>query len=888
MTPKQYDRQHLRHLSAMDRCIDKLFDKALKRLASYGIFLDKPLGDQPFSFADYPEVQQIIDGIFDEFRQSVEVTITKGLAWEDNLSASKATDIASRYGVAVAQQRSQAVAGFAQRKVGGLDLSQRVWNITDTFHKEVETAMDIALRDGTPANRLATDLKQYLKHPDKLFRRVRDEHGQLQLSKRAKEFHPGAGVYRSSYKNARRLAVTETNMAYHKADNERWRKLDFVLGYEVQVSGTNPNVCPLCVELAGKYPKEFEFVGWHPHCRCHAVPIMEDIDSFQARQKALLRGERIPATGQETAPPKNFTDHLKDNSDRIARSSKAGTLPYFVRDNYKVGKDGTLTPTFASPKKPSKPALPSIQERSKSRHEARTPEEVRDIKRRLIQRNADIRHANRTDEEVARIKQAVIDRRVNRNYGKRILATMDGISDVDTTRLRDLLQRGDHEAILQEARRLRDIGKEITSLKHLDNPLQVARNFSMADAKLVDKAVADKLKTFSGLSNEQRLKKLKFEAEWVENHKKYSTWSVARDAYKKEYAKVEQTIYWDEKKSALSTLKGFKTSSKLYKDDLGKLTDAIAKGDKATAESAIARLEKRRSDLLLKSQEKVKVAVSASGKSSSSYETLPELTERLGKDLPPTLKNLEKLIEKGLSTGDYSRYWTEAEIEKAERIIKEVIDNGCYGMNVPRCDGCGNEDVIDKIFSSWFKNQIETDTGKGLKSIPKRKKASRALFGTPPRIKAEEYEKYGFLMDKDIITQAHSSIAGQYWDYGDGIQVRFKKDKVIATFTMQDSLGSGLHPSLCSDPKISSFNPYTSKSIVERVTDTTSAIKATKEFARGYIELQYHGVLTPECVESVFIPQNVLRKLNADTLQLIKKSGAIVYSEDAYGNLITL
>lgn len=348
MTPKQYDRQHLKHLAAMDRRIDQLFDETLKRLASYGIFLDKPLGEQPFSFSDYPEVQQIINGIFEEFRKSVEVVITKGLEWEDNLSASKATDIASRYGVAVAQQRSQAVAGFAQRKVGGLNLSERVWNITDTFHKEVETAMDIALRDGTPANRLATDIKQYLKHPDKLFRRVRDEHGQLQLSKRAKVFHPGAGVYRSSYKNARRLAVTETNMAYHKADNERWRKLDFVLGYEVQVSGTNPNICPLCVELAGKYPKEFEFVGWHPHCRCHAVPILEDIDSFQARQEALLRGERIPATGQVTEPPKNFTDHLKDNSDRIQRASKAGTIPYFVRDNYKVARDGTLTPTFAS------------------------------------------------------------------------------------------------------------------------------------------------------------------------------------------------------------------------------------------------------------------------------------------------------------------------------------------------------------------------------------------------------------------------------------------------------------------------------------------------------------------------------------------------------------
>ena len=196
--------------------------------------------------------------------------------------------------------------------------------------------------DGTPANRLATDLKQYLKHPDKLFRRVRDEHGQLQLSKRAKEFHPGQGVYRSSYKNARRLAVTETNMAYHKADNERWRQLDFILGYEVQVSGTNPNVCPLCVELAGKYPKEFEFTGWHPHCRCHAVPIMEDVDSFQARGEALLRGEEVTPPHEMDKLPSNFTKWTERNRERISKAKRNGTLPYQIRDNYKVKPDGTL------------------------------------------------------------------------------------------------------------------------------------------------------------------------------------------------------------------------------------------------------------------------------------------------------------------------------------------------------------------------------------------------------------------------------------------------------------------------------------------------------------------------------------------------------------------
>ncbi|MDY4245832.1 MAG: hypothetical protein SOX65_05060, partial [Porphyromonas sp.] len=71
-------------------------------------------------------------------------------------------------------------------------------------------------------------------------------------------------------------------------------------------------------------------------------------------------------------------------------------------------------PTFNAPKKPSKPAPPSILERAKARHEARTPEEVKDIKRRLIQRNADIRHANRTDEEIQFIKDRWNERRASR------------------------------------------------------------------------------------------------------------------------------------------------------------------------------------------------------------------------------------------------------------------------------------------------------------------------------------------------------------------------------------------------------------------------------------------------------------------------------------------
>lgn len=58
---------------------------------------------------------------------------------------------------------------------------------------------------------MTRDLRNYLQHPDVLFRRVRDQHGILRLSQAAKDYHPGQGVYRSSYKNARRLTATETN-----------------------------------------------------------------------------------------------------------------------------------------------------------------------------------------------------------------------------------------------------------------------------------------------------------------------------------------------------------------------------------------------------------------------------------------------------------------------------------------------------------------------------------------------------------------------------------------------------------------------------------------------------------------------------------------------------
>ncbi|MFQ8804125.1 MAG: hypothetical protein ACLR8Y_02080 [Alistipes indistinctus] len=74
------------------------------------------------------------------------------------------------------------------------------------------TCLSVAIQKGQSANQLASSIKKYLNEPDRLFRRVRDEYGNLVLSKNARAYHPGAGVYRSSFETPV-VAASEINMA---------------------------------------------------------------------------------------------------------------------------------------------------------------------------------------------------------------------------------------------------------------------------------------------------------------------------------------------------------------------------------------------------------------------------------------------------------------------------------------------------------------------------------------------------------------------------------------------------------------------------------------------------------------------------------------------------
>lgn len=481
------------------------------------------------------------------------------------------------------ERNTEAMDAFISRSESGLNLSDRIWQPVKQLRSEMELAMTVAIGDGDSASQISRYVRQYLNNPDKLFRRIRDEKGNLKLSKAAKAYHPGQGVYRSSAKNAMRIARTETNIAYRRADNTRWQQMDFVIGQDINLSRSHP-VTDICDTLAGRYPKNFVFDGWHPQCFCYVVPVLLSEKEMMALQQAKLNGEDYDISGKViTDMPDNFKSWAIDNAERIERAKERGTLPYFIKNNKKT-VERIINP-------------PTALEIAKERHAARTPEQIQDIKRRWTLRNAEIRHSNRTPEQEAAIRNAWNERRATRKYGQSILSYMDGISDVDTSALRKALNGGNLDTILKEARKLKAVGKEILSYSYLDNPMQVARQFSMSEAKAVNEAVQKKLEVWVGLSLEKQKSKLSFEIDWVQKHQKYSTWEVAQNAYKKQLEKVSDALDWENINSEFKNISSFKTKSQPYLDLVAKLQDAISSKDKAAAQQTIFDIKKKREQL---------------------------------------------------------------------------------------------------------------------------------------------------------------------------------------------------------------------------------------------------------------------------------------------------
>ena len=365
-----FDARHYANTERYARQIDRVYNTACDEYARLGASLDAPEGEAVFSFDKYPRARKQAQGIMQRLAKKVESVITSGTQSEWLAATYKndaflgsilRTSKLTKEELEQYQGRNlEALNTFQRRKVEGMGLSERVWKQAEDMKAAIELGIDVAIGDGRNAQQLSRDLRSYLQEPKRLYRRVRDKGGVLRLSKAAKMYHPGQGVYRSSAKNAQRLARTEINMAYRESEFLRWQKLDFVVGLRICLSnnhtimnskGEPVPLVDICDELWGDYPKTFKFVGWHPQCRCYVLPILSDYDEYNQdranRLKAIVRGtayKSLPSRRSVVDVPRKFREYI----DSILERSKSWkSQPYYIRDNFVGGKiEGGLNPVI--------------------------------------------------------------------------------------------------------------------------------------------------------------------------------------------------------------------------------------------------------------------------------------------------------------------------------------------------------------------------------------------------------------------------------------------------------------------------------------------------------------------------------------------------------------
>jgi len=387
-----WEQAHKNRIEANAKKIDLIYQKAVQEAALVGATVSNFNPDKPFSFTNYPGTKTRIDKLTKSMAAEMQVVIVAGTKaeWASSnmkndamamsiLGMAKPTtgpaDLFTSITEAKAEPKlrelfnnnEQARDAFISRKTGepGLNLSDRVWKYTNQFKTEIEMSLDDGIRSGKPAAEMARDARQFLKEPDRVYRRfqmhlknaagepVLDSKGNKIIIKQQRrkytdpitgavtwkvenpKYHPGRGVYKSSYKNAMRLTRTEGTMAYRTADHTRMQQFDFIVGFTVKLSNAHKKV-DICDTLAGDYPKEFKFTSWHAQCMCSVTFILKTTDELKADTQRILDGEPTDGTSvnQIKSVPGKFLQWAKDNAERVIA---AKTTPYFIADNYVAG-----------------------------------------------------------------------------------------------------------------------------------------------------------------------------------------------------------------------------------------------------------------------------------------------------------------------------------------------------------------------------------------------------------------------------------------------------------------------------------------------------------------------------------------------------------------------
>lgn len=298
---------------------DRLNEKVASLVESVGYD-----GSTEFFFADFPEVKRDLLLLQRQFVGEMQTLIYSGTSveWKNSnifqdLVANKAlkyyrVQVSGEHFKHYFDSNSDQLKAFQARKDKGLNLSTKLWKQADIYKESLETTISTAIEKGMSATTLSKRISRYLKDWPSLQADYQERY--------AKATHCHDCEY-----NSIRLARNEISMAYRTAEQLRWQKFDFILGYKIKLSDSHPKY-DICDELMGDYPKDFRFAGWHPNCLCYTVPIVMSEEEYWS-------DNREDSPNKITDPPENFSKWVADNSKRVNDAIERKTLPYWVRDN---------------------------------------------------------------------------------------------------------------------------------------------------------------------------------------------------------------------------------------------------------------------------------------------------------------------------------------------------------------------------------------------------------------------------------------------------------------------------------------------------------------------------------------------------------------------------
>lgn len=276
-------------------------------------------GEGEFSFASFPRTSKKVESLLDYYSNNMQALVYSGISSEwknsntlqDLLAKRVIFSFTRKVGEAKKkayyEHNNAAKKAFVERKVKGLNLSQRIWNQRDDVKEALEKCLSTGIEKGMSAVKLSKKVSKYLNDYPSLAKDYK------------KKFGKAITIQNCEYRSVR-LARNEINMAYRSAEQERWARMDYIKGKEIKTTNNLSHKKDMCDLLTGIYPKDFYWTGWHVNCMCYAIPVIMSEKEYWSLEKPKVE------------IPKKFNDWINENKDKFKESS---TIPNSISKNEK-------------------------------------------------------------------------------------------------------------------------------------------------------------------------------------------------------------------------------------------------------------------------------------------------------------------------------------------------------------------------------------------------------------------------------------------------------------------------------------------------------------------------------------------------------------------------